>query len=115
MAEGWNGEWSFWQAPFDFADDYHLFGLLYERPNFTIYVDRQLILSGTYDWVWDDRSPAPGAHVLTQLSIGGSWAGSNGVDDSAFPQSLDVDYVRVYAKQELSCDEGTIGQDYEIT
>lgn len=96
--EGWNGQWSFWSAPFDFAADYHRFGLLYERPVMTVYCDDQMIFQANYDWVTDDGQPAPPAHVLVNLAIGGSWAGRHGVDESAFPQSLDVDYVRVYTR-----------------
>jgi hypothetical protein len=36
--------------------------------------------------------------VLVNLAIGGSWAGKFGIDDSAFPQALEVDYIRVYQK-----------------
>ena len=30
--------------------------------------------------------------------IGGNWAGRYGVDNAAFPQALEIDYVRVYHK-----------------
>jgi hypothetical protein len=32
------------------------------------------------------------------LAIGGQWAGRYGIDDSAFPQALAIDWVRVYQK-----------------
>jgi hypothetical protein len=101
-----NGQWSFWQAPFDFAAGFHTFGLFYCRPNYVIYCDRKPVLAGTYNWN-DWQGPVPGCHVQTQLSIGGGWAGRNGVDDSAMPQSLDVDYIRVYTRV---C-QSTIGHD----
>lgn len=107
VAEGFEGRFSFWNAPFDFADDFHSWGLYYRRPHFTIYCDRQPILAGNYDWVTDDRLPSPPAHILVNLAIGGSWAGRNGVDDTAFPQSFDVDYVRVWQRLPQS----TIGHD----
>jgi hypothetical protein len=37
-------------------------------------------------------------HLLLNLAIGGNWGGQKGVDDSIFPQSMLVDYVRVYQK-----------------
>jgi beta-glucanase (GH16 family) len=104
--EGWNSEWSYWAAPFDFADGFHNFGLFYQRPHYTIYVDRQPIVTGVYDWVADDRAPI-GAHVLCNLAIGGSWAGRHGVDEAAFPQALNVAYIHVY--QRLA--QSTIGHD----
>src|SRR5262249_33224193 len=36
------------------------------------------------------------AHILLNLAIGGQWAGRYGIDNTAFPQSLDIAYVRVY-------------------
>jgi hypothetical protein len=30
------------------------------------------------------------------LAVGGDWGGVQGVDSSAFPAEMEVDYVRVY-------------------
>jgi len=100
------GEWAYWQAPFDFAAAFHTVGFWYQRPNFTVYVDRKPILAGTYAWN-DWMGESPGCHVLCNLAIGGSWAGRTGVDNDAFPQSLNVDYVHVYQRVAQS----TIGYD----
>jgi beta-glucanase (GH16 family) len=35
-------------------------------------------------------------HLLLNVAIGGNWGGQKGVDDSIFPQKMEVDYVRVY-------------------
>lgn len=35
-------------------------------------------------------------HLLINIAVGGNWGGSKGVDESIFPQTLEVDYVRVY-------------------
>lgn len=42
-------------------------------------------------WPFDKRF-----HLLMNLAIGGDWGGAQGIDDSIFPQKLDVDYVRYY-------------------
>lgn len=34
--------------------------------------------------------------LIINLAVGGSWGGYEGVDSSAFPQSILVDYIRVY-------------------
>jgi len=35
-------------------------------------------------------------HLLLNLAVGGNWGGAEGVDDSIWPQRMEVDYVRVY-------------------
>jgi beta-glucanase (GH16 family) len=37
--------------------------------------------------------------MILNLAIGGNWGGAQGVDDAIFPQSMLVDYVRVYQKK----------------
>lgn len=38
-------------------------------------------------------------HLILNIAVGGNWGGSQGVDDSIWPQQMEVDYVRVYQKQ----------------
>lgn len=38
-------------------------------------------------------------YIILNLTIGGAWGGINGIDDAAFPQSMEVDYVRVFRKE----------------
>lgn len=35
-------------------------------------------------------------HLLLNIAVGGFWGAQKGIDDSIWPQSMDVDYVRVY-------------------
>ncbi|MBN9420312.1 hypothetical protein ABS71_12935 [bacterium SCN 62-11] len=35
-------------------------------------------------------------HLLLNVAVGGFWGGAQGIDESIWPQSMDVDYVRVY-------------------
>ena len=35
-------------------------------------------------------------HLLLNVAVGGNWGGAQGVDDSIWPQRMEVDYVRVY-------------------
>lgn len=36
-------------------------------------------------------------HLLLNIAVGGNWGGAKGIDDTIFPQRMEVDYVRVYA------------------
>jgi len=35
-------------------------------------------------------------HLILNLAVGGNWGGKYGVDDSIWPQRLEIDYVRVF-------------------
>ncbi|MFA7106714.1 MAG: family 16 glycosylhydrolase [Candidatus Izemoplasmatales bacterium] len=50
-------------------------------------------------WPFDQRF-----HLIMNIAVGGNWGGLQGVDDSIFPQSMVVDYVRVYQKDYAGLD-----------
>lgn len=35
-------------------------------------------------------------HLILNIAVGGGWGGAQGVDESIWPQRMEVDYVRVY-------------------
>lgn len=43
------------------------------------------------EWPFDQKF-----HWIINLAVGGFWGGAEGVDDSIFPATFEVDYVRVY-------------------
>lgn len=46
-------------------------------------------------WPFDRRF-----HLILNIAIGGSWGGQQGIDDDIFPQTMEVEYVRVYQASE---------------
>ncbi len=50
---------------------------------------------GWKEWPFDRKQ-----FILLNMAIGGNWGGQKGVDNSIFPQSMEVDYVRVYGIEE---------------
>jgi len=34
--------------------------------------------------------------LILNVAVGGDWGGAEGVDDAAFPQRMEVDWVRVW-------------------
>jgi beta-glucanase (GH16 family) len=50
--------------------------------------------SGTAAWPFDKPQ-----YLLLNLAIGGSWGGQQGIDDSRFPMTYLIDYVRIYRRQ----------------
>jgi len=43
------------------------------------------------EWPFDQKF-----HWLLNLAVGGNWGGKEGVDDTIFPATFEIDYVRVY-------------------
>ncbi len=37
-------------------------------------------------------------HLILNVAVGGDWGGQQGIDDTAFPRSMQVDYVRVWQR-----------------
>ncbi len=82
-------------------NDFHDYILEWDANKITISVDSQVVGSWSKkstdtweNWPWDKRY-----HLILNLAVGGSWGGQQGVDDSIWPQRLEVDYVRVYQKK----------------
>ncbi len=46
---------------------------------------------GSKEWPFDRPF-----YLIINMAVGGDWGGKMGVDESVFPASLDIDYVRVY-------------------
>lgn len=47
--------------------------------------------TGYKAWPFDKKF-----HLLLNVAVGGDWGGAQGIDDSIFPQKMEVDYVRYY-------------------
>ncbi len=82
-----------------FTDAYHLFAVEWEPNLIRWYVDNQLFFTATpaslpagRAWVFDHDF-----FLLLNLAVGGVWGG-NPDGSTVFPQTLSVDYVRVYTK-----------------
>lgn len=93
-----NQEWRFWSAPYNFNDGWHTIAAEWTPDTVTTYIDGKKIVTRTHSWTRANGAMAGPAHILLNLAIGGSWAGRFGIDDSAFPQALQIDWVRAYKK-----------------
>ena len=83
-----------------FADDFHLFAVEWEPGAVRFYVDKNLYETHTPSdlpagttWVFDHPF-----FILLNVAVGGDWPG--GPDNTTvFPQTMQVDYVKVYTKK----------------
>lgn len=92
-------KWGNYYAPGDLTKGWHVYGCEWTKDYVAIFIDGVMIWKRTYDWVYpDSMKPAGPAHILLNLAIGGGWAGRHGIDDAAFPQSMQIAWVRGYTK-----------------
>ena len=84
-------------------EQYHVYAVEWFPDCMKFYVDDTLVF--TYspanrtqaNWPYDQKF-----FMILNVAVGGNWGGVKGVDDSIFPQTLKVDYVRVYQAKELA-------------
>jgi beta-glucanase (GH16 family) len=106
-----NEKFHFYNAPEDMTKDWHVYGLLWDTDDtVTAFLDGKKLWQRTYRWVYKDGNEAGPAHILINLSVGGKWAGAGGIDNDAFPASLQVDYVRVCKRAENVTGQETCGR-----
>jgi beta-glucanase (GH16 family) len=95
------------------ADDFHEYAVEWQEGEIRWYVD-DIHFATQRETGWysqymnsdggliDGENSAPfdqNFHLLLNFAVGGAWAATvneKGIDESVFPQSLDIDYVRVY-------------------
>lgn len=80
--------------------EFHVYAIEWTAENITTYVDGKIQLSydndgqGVRNWPYDKPY-----YIILNLAWGGSWGGMQGVDESALPVSMVVDYVRVFQQK----------------
>ena len=95
---GGNGSGSSMSLP-TAEEAFHIYGLLWTEESLTFYVDSPDNVVHVYapasknDANWPFNKPH---FFILNLAVGGTWGGVQGIDNSIFPQSMEVDYVRVY-------------------
>lgn len=48
---------------------------------------------GSEEWPFDQRF-----HLLLNIAVGGNWGGKKGIDDTVFPATMRIDFVRYYTR-----------------
>jgi beta-glucanase (GH16 family) len=83
-----------------FADDFHTFVVEWELNVIRFYVDNNLYktitpanLPGGANWVFDHPF-----FIILNVAVGGGWPGNPNAS-TVFPQTMTVDYVRVYQRK----------------
>jgi beta-glucanase (GH16 family) len=81
----------------DLSTAFHNYTLEWDENKISFYLDNVLYHvfennhTGFEAWPFDKVF-----HLVLNVAVGGNWGGKYGVDDSIFPQKMEVDYIRVY-------------------
>lgn len=100
----------------DFSEDFHIFTLDWSPNRLVWRMDGQFYFLVTPNNLAPHRWPFDQAfHLLFNVAVGGTWPGSPD-HTTEFPQTMVVDYVRVYQDAELVSidDEETIPGRFEL-
>ncbi|WP_347839556.1 family 16 glycosylhydrolase [uncultured Draconibacterium sp.] len=80
-------------------EDFHIYGLIWTEKEMIFYTDSPDNVTHTYgpasktDDNWPFNKPQ---FFILNIAVGGDWGGAQGIDNDIFPQTMEVDYVRVY-------------------
>jgi beta-glucanase (GH16 family) len=81
----------------DLATAFHVYAIEWNENMISFLIDDKKFYefknerSGSGAWPFDQPF-----HIILNVAVGGNWGGKYGVDDSIFPQTMEIDYVRVY-------------------
>jgi beta-glucanase (GH16 family) len=79
------------------STDFHLYRVDWTPYAIRGYIDDEKLFEfinegkGYPKWPFDKRF-----HFLMNIAVGGNWGGAQGVDENIWPQTMEIDYVRVY-------------------
>lgn len=81
----------------DAESAFHIYKIEWTADQIDFYVDDEAYFSfrnekaTSKEWPFDQDF-----YLIINLAIGGSWGGIKGLDETIFPQKMEIDYVRVY-------------------
>ena len=83
----------------DVASAFHLYAIDWTADQIEFFIDDKLYYTvqkstlGNTDAQWPFNQPF---FLILNVAVGGNWGGQKGVDETIWPQRMEVDYVRVY-------------------
>jgi beta-glucanase (GH16 family) len=81
----------------DLSKVFHVYAVEWTENTLSFFIDNVMYHQFKNDHTNSEAWPFDkDFHVLLNVAVGGNWGGKYGVDDSIFPQKMEVDYVRVY-------------------
>jgi beta-glucanase (GH16 family) len=79
--------------------DFHLYAVQWGGKRMDFFLDGRRYFTYENEGTGHDVWPFDGRfYLILNIAVGGGWGGRKGIDDSIFPQRMEIDYVRVYQR-----------------
>ena len=81
----------------DCSENFHVYSVEWNKDSVKVAVDGNFYFhfanehSGYDAWPFDNKM-----YLLFNIAVGGNWGGKKGIDETIWPQRMEIDYVRVY-------------------
>jgi beta-glucanase (GH16 family) len=81
----------------NFSSTFHVYAIDWQEDKIDFFIDGHHYhtfintKNGNEEWPFDHDF-----HIILNIAIGGNWGGAKGVDESIWPQTMEIDYVRWY-------------------
>lgn len=83
------------------SEKFHTYTLEWNRDVMYMFVNDSLYFTYENEGLgvnkWPYNKPF---YLIMNIAVGGAWGGMKGIDTAAFPQTMEVDYVRIYQKED---------------
>ena len=82
------------------TEKFHTYTWEWDEKTVKAFVDDNLFFEykneGLGETKWPYQKPF---YLILNVAVGGAWGGIKGIDEQAFPQTMEIDFVRVYQKK----------------
>ncbi len=84
----------------DATEQFHSYILEWTQDSLKAFVDDTLYFAYANEGLGETKWPYDKPfYLILNVAVGGAWGSVKGIDEKAFPQTMEIDYVRVYKKQ----------------
>lgn len=81
-----------------FNSDFHVYRMDWTPDEIKAFIDdKEFFVFKRQGVLWQEWPFNQPQHLLVNIAVGGNWGGVKGIDDTIFPISMELDYVRYYA------------------
>lgn len=83
------------------SEEFHTYALEWHQDVMHMFVNDSLYFTYENEGLGVDKWPYDKPfYLIMNIAVGGAWGAVNGIDSTAFPQTMEIDWVRIYQKQE---------------